>query len=261
MVMGVYLDKILEETRQRIDDSRQTVSVKDLTSEISGTPRDFLGAVSGEGIRLIAEFKRRSPSKGDIRPGADPSEIAGAYARAGASALSILTEPRFFSGSRDDLMAARESSGLPVLRKDFVIDPYQVVEARAMGADAVLLIVAALVDDALLSDLHEAITELAMTALVEVHDLFELERALSIGPNLLGVNQRDLSTFEVDTNLAQKLRPQVPAEVAVVAESGIATRDQVVALEEAGVSAILVGESLMRADDPEAAVRMLLGAE
>src|SRR2546425_5391348 len=206
-------------------------------------------------MSLIAEIKRRSPSKGVIQASVDPAEVAAAYQRGGARALSVLTEPEFFSGSLDDLAAAREATTLPALRKDFVLDPYQVVEARAGGADAVLLIVAALPDAGLFAELAAAAEDYGLPALVEVHSEWELDQAFEVEPEIVGVNQRDLRTFEVDIGLAARLRKRIPPEVAVVAESGIGTRADVEALEGASIDAVLVGETLVRAEDTAAAVR------
>ena len=199
---------------------------------------------------VAAAHAARSPSAGPIRPEADPVTIARTYADAGAAALSVLTDRQFFDGRLEFLAAVHDAVPLPVLRKDFVIDPYQVVEARAAGADAVLLIVAAL-DDVRLAEL---------AALVEVHDLAEAERALAIAPTLLGVNHRDLSTMQIDMGLTAQVAPRVPPGVVLVAESGIKTAADVAALVAVGAHAILVGESLMRAADPGAALRALRGA-
>ncbi len=255
-----YLERIVAATRDALPARRAARPVGDLEREARAAPapRDFTGAVCAPGISLIAEIKRRSPSAGEIRPGAEPGEIASAFERGGARALSVVTEPRFFGGSLDDLAAARAACPLPALRKDFVLDAYQVVEARAAGADAVLLIVAAL-EQTLLAELAAAAAELGLAALVEVHDEAELERALAIDPNLVGVNQRNLAAFEVDQSLAARLRREVPPGVGFVAESGIGTRADVEALEDARVDAMLVGESLMRADDPARAASSLLG--
>lgn len=210
-------------------------------------------------MSLVAEFKRRSPSAGPIAEVADPAQVAAAYERGGAAAVSVLTEPDFFGGSLDDLDRARGACGLPVLRKDFVIDPYQLVEARAAGADAALLIVAALRDAGLFAELAGAARELRLPVLVEVHDERELDAAFGADADLVGVNQRDLRTFEVDTSLAARLRPRVPSEVPVIAESGISSRADVEALAEAGVDGILVGEHLMRSEDPARAAAELIG--
>lgn len=261
--MDTYLDRILAATRARLSESRRHRSLGDLEGDARAqpSPRDFAGALQAEGISLIAEFKRRSPSKGVIRADATPARTARAYERGGARALSVLTEPEFFSGSLADLPAARGVTALPALRKDFVIDAYQVVEARAAGADAVLLIAAALGDPGRYADLAAAARDYGLAALVEVHDEWELDAAFAVEPAIVGVNQRDLKTFAVDTRLAIRLRARVPEGVIVVAESGIATRADVEALEEAEIDAVLVGESLMRAADPAAATAALLGRE
>src|SRR2546421_1681802 len=259
--METYLDRILDATRARVAQSRRRRSCEGLDREARNPPppRPFADAIRAPGMSLIAEFKRRSPSAGEIRAGADPAEVAAAYQRGGARALSVLTEPEFFSGSLDDLAKARQASTLPVLRKDFVVDPYQIVEARAGGADAVLLIVAAIPDPVLFAELADAAAHYGLAALVEVHSEWELDAAFEIAPELVGVNQRDLRTFDVDKGLAIRLRRRIPPDVAMVAESGIADRADVAALEEAGVRAMLVGETLMRAGDPARAARELLG--
>lgn len=223
----------------------------------AGPPRDFRGALAGSGLALIAEVKRASPSVGPIRD-VDPVAQARAYERGGATALSVLTEPEHFRGSLDDLRAARDATRLPVLRKDFLCAPLHLWEARAAGADAALLIVAALEQTELVALMDLAET-LAMTALVEVHSETELERALAAGARVIGINTRNLLTLEVDPGVVKQVRPLVPEGVVVVAESGVRTRADVEALEALGVDAVLVGEALMRADDPERAVRALLG--
>jgi indole-3-glycerol phosphate synthase len=255
-----YLDKILDATRVRIQSTKKQMPLRELESNLKTkeAPRDFLGSVTGQGVSLIAEFKRRSPSAGAINEAVEPAQIVSAYEEGGASALSILTDPDFFSGSMKDLGAAKVASSLPVLRKDFVIDSYQITEARAYGADAVLLIVAAL-DDGLLRELRSSIEEYEMTALIEVHDEAELDRAMALDPSLIGVNQRDLKTFEVDTSLAPRLRKLIPENVVVVAESGIKSRADVELLESAGLEAMLVGEHLMREGDIVSATAELLG--
>lgn len=221
--------------------------------------RDFRAALTRPGLSVIAEIKRRSPSRGDLAPGLVPAELARAYEAGGAACLSVLTDEEFFGGSADDLREARAACGLPVLRKDFIVSAVDVVEARLMGADAVLLIVAALSDEEL-ARLHNLTTELGMAALVEVHDEAELERALAVGATIVGVNQRDLRTFEVDHSLAARLAARMPAGVVKVAESGIRDRSDAAALEDAGFDAVLVGESLVTSPDPAAAVRALKGA-
>jgi indole-3-glycerol phosphate synthase len=214
---------------------------------------------ASERVALIAECKRRSPGAGAIRPDLDAAELTRGYARAGASALSVLTDSEFFGGSRDDLEAVRRATPLPVLRKDFTIDSLQVLESRAMGADAILLIVRIL-SDRMLADLNEAARDLGMSVLVEAHDRTEVERAVSIGADLIGINNRDLSTFRTDLDTTLELLDAVPEGVVVVSESGIRGPDDVARLGDAGVDAILVGESLLRAPDPEAAARGLVSA-
>jgi indole-3-glycerol phosphate synthase len=217
----------------------------------------FRAALARPGVGVIAEFKRRSPSAGELRSEPDLAAIIGAYAGGGASAISVLTEQPNFGGSLEDLRLARTLCELPLLRKDFVIDHYQLLEARAAGADAVLLIVAAL-NDAELGELHSSARALGLGALVEVHDRVELDRALAIGARMIGVNNRDLRDFSVDIGRTFALRSAIPAEVLVVSESGIATAAQLRELAAAGIDAVLVGESLMRADDPAGALSQLL---
>jgi indole-3-glycerol phosphate synthase len=216
-----------------------------------------LGREAGGPVRVLAEIKRASPSAGPIRADADPALIARDYAAGGAAALSVLTDRRYFDGDLRFLAAVRPVVELPLLRKDFMIDPYQVVEALAAGADAVLLIVAAL-DDALLAELHATATRLGMDALVEVHDAAEAERALAIGARLIGVNHRDLRTFAIDLGLTAAIAPMLPAGTVLVAESGLRTPADVARVAAAGADAILVGESLMRAPSPGQALRALV---
>ncbi len=221
--------------------------------------RRFHGALTGPGIAVIAEFKRRSPSAGALREAPDVGELAGAYERGGASAISVLTEGPHFGGSLEDLRAARAACDLPLLRKDFIVDPYQLYEALLAGADAVLLIVAALEQDELRA-LHREARELQLDVLVEVHDRGELRRALELGADLIGINNRDLRDFSVDVRRTFELLDEIPPGVAVVSESGIAAAGQLRELQARGVQAVLVGETLMRARDPEAALRELRGA-
>jgi indole-3-glycerol phosphate synthase len=259
------LERILERTRAEVERRKRHTPLGALEglerdrAEPSARPggRRLREALAGEGVSVIAEFKRRSPSAGELREGADVAEVVRAYERAGAAALSVLTEGPHFGGSLEDLRAARVASALPILRKDFIVDPYQLHEAVASGADAVLLIVAALSRNDLAS-LHEQALALGLDALVEVHDAEELEVALSVGVELVGVNNRDLRDFSVDVTRTSLLMRQVPAGVTVVSESGIASSEQVRVLGREGVSAVLVGESLMRAEDPEAALRALI---
>jgi indole-3-glycerol phosphate synthase len=226
----------------------------------ASAPRGLRAALAQPGIGVIAEFKRRSPSAGALRAEPDLAAIVDAYASGGASALSVLTEQPNFGGSLEDLRAARARCTLPLLRKDFIVDDYQLLEARLAGADAVLLIVAALAD-AELAALHERARELGLDVLVEVHDRAELERALAIGAELIGVNNRDLRDFSVDVTRTHALRGAVPAGVAVVSESGIRSAAQLRELASQGVDGVLVGESLMRAADPAQALRELLAYE
>jgi indole-3-glycerol phosphate synthase len=221
--------------------------------------RDFAGALRPEAgtIGVIAEIKRRSPSKGDLAPGLDPALTAKAYAAGGASCLSVLTDGPWFGGTIDDLHAARAACDLPVLRKDFTIDEVQVYEARAVGADAVLLIVAALPDETLLRDLHELGHGLGLAVVVETHDDAELERALTLGARIVGVNARNLGTFAEDLGIGERLAGAVPADVVAVAESAIRSVDDATRMAAAGFDAVLVGEMLVRSPDATAAVRGL----
>ena len=245
------LEPILASTRAELDRRRD-----DALPARDGEARDFRAALRSPGVSLIAEHKRRSPSAGAIREDAALEDVVAAYGRGGAAALSVLTEGPHFGGSLEDLRRARRASPLPTLRKDFIVDPYQVHESFAAGADAILLIVAAL-DDLLLTELHELARELGLAALVEVHDEAELARALEIGAELIGINNRDLTTLEVDVDRTFQLRERIPAGTIVVAESGFSRPEQIGRLEAAGVDAVLIGEALMRAPDVEAAVRGL----
>ena len=226
-------------------------------------PRDFAGALRrADGkVAVIAELKRRSPSKGDLAPDLDPALTAKAYEAGGAAALSVLTDRPFFGGSIDDLRAAREATALPALRKDFTIAEIQVYEGRAVGADALLLIVAALRDDAYLRDLHDLARDLGLAVLVEVHDAAELERALAIGTTIVGVNSRSLHTFAEDLDGAVSLASQLPPEVIAVAESAIRSADDAALAGGAGFDAVLVGEALVRSPDPTALTRALASAD
>lgn len=250
-------------TRKRIEVAvaRDRVPTAALEGRLSVAPavRDFFAALAAPGpIRLIAEFKRKSPSAGEIRPGATIEEVVGGYAAAGASCLSVLTDGPGFSGNLVDLESARIAVPLPVLRKEFVVDRYQVIEARAHGADAVLLIAECL-DDCLLRSLYREILDLGMTPLVELHDAENLPRVLDLGATLVGINNRNLKTMTTDLDTVLRLREQVPDEVVLVAESGIKTRADVERLEAAGVAAMLVGESLLTQPDPGRAAAVLLG--
>jgi indole-3-glycerol phosphate synthase len=255
------LERIVEATRQEVEQRRRARPVAELERALD--PRDdrpFSEALTGPGISLIAEHKRRSPSAGEIREGAAVPDIVCAYERGGAAALSILTEPQFFGGSLEDIRLARESTRLPILRKDFIVDPYQVYETAASGADALLLIVAALEPKDLAALYHEA-REIDLDVLVEVHDEEELAKALELDVDVIGINNRDLGDFTVNIERTYELLADVPAGKTVVSESGFRFRDQLDELERVGVDAVLVGESLMRSDDVEAATRALVGED
>jgi indole-3-glycerol phosphate synthase len=254
------LERIVEDTRDEVVRRRESVPLARLEAAIAQRPegRPFSEALLRPGISLIAEHKRRSPSAGPIRENSTVDDIVLAYERGGAAALSILTEPFHFGGSLDDLRAARAVSELPVLRKDFIVDPYQLYESAAAGADAILLIVAALEPDALYELLHES-RALDLDALVEVHDERELEIALDVEADVLGINNRDLGDFSVDIERTYDLLADVPAGKTVVSESGFTSRDQLDELDRVGVDAVLIGETLMRAPDVEDATRRLTG--
>lgn len=253
------LDRILDRKAEELTDRRATVPEAEMRARAEDmffAPRDMLAALQGEQVRLIAEVKRASPSKGTLTRDFAPVLTAATYAHNGASAISVLTDEDFFQGSLAYLRAIRRAVHVPLLRKDFVIDPYQVYEGRAAGADAILLIVAALAD-AQLADLYALTVELGMTALVEVHQEYEMERALRLGADLIGINNRDLKTFHVDLATTGRLAGMVETGVVLVAESGIHTAADVRALGRIGASAILVGESLMKAPDTAALAREL----
>ena len=256
------LDRILERKTQEIAALRREAGEDALRAAAAEAPpaRGFRRALrSASAPRVIAEFKRASPSKGAIRPGAEPAPIARAYAAAGAAALSVLTDADFFGGSLADLRAAREACELPVLRKDFTLDAIQIAEARVAGADAVLLIVSALDDERLAGLLDEA-RQLGLDALVEVHDGEELERARALGAELIGVNNRDLRSFRTDVAVTERLCSRVSG-CTLVSESGIDAPETLDALGALGVDAFLIGEALMRAPDPGAELRRLRGEE
>lgn len=250
-------------TRKRIEVAvaRDRVPTAALEGRLSVAPavRDFFAVLAAPGpMKLIAEFKRKSPSAGEIRPGATIEEVVGGYAAAGASCLSVLTDGLGFGGSLVDLESARIAVPLPVLRKEFVVDRYQVIEARAHGADAVLLIAECL-DDCLLRSLYREILDLGMTPLVELHDAENLPRVLDLGATVVGINNRNLKTMTTDLDTVLRLRERVPDDVVLVAESGIKTRADVERLEAAGITAMLVGESLLTQPDPGRAAAALLG--
>lgn len=254
------LDRILDHKVAEIAACKARIALAAMQARASDAPppRDMLAALRRDTVALIAEVKRASPSRGVLIDPFDPVALGTLYAQNGAAAISVLTDAQFFQGDLAHLRAVRGAVAVPVLRKDFVIDPYQVYEARAAGADAVLLIVAAL-DDAQLGDLHALITALGMAALIEVHNERELERALAIDPALLGINNRDLHTFTVSLGTTAQLVPMVSAETLLVAESGIFTGADVAQMGRAGAHAVLVGEALVTAPDTAAKVRELAG--
>ena len=256
-----YLDGIL--AAHRAAAAADERSLGPLLAEAAESPptRGFAARLVADGAApaVIAEIKRRSPSKGDLAPDLDPAGLAAAYEAGGAAGLSVLTDEAFFGGSVADLAAARGACGLPVLRKDFTVDERDVADARLMGADAVLLIAAA-VDDARLARCVALAGDLGLDALVEIHDEAELGRALAVGARLLGVNCRDLTTFEVDRDLPERLAPAIPGDVVAVAESGIRDEADAARMAAAGYAAVLVGETLVTSPDPGAAVRRLRAA-
>jgi indole-3-glycerol phosphate synthase len=257
----MILDEIVTARRSDVAAARQRISLGGLEERpLYPEPRrGFAAQVRARRPAVIAEVKKASPSRGVIRADFQPVRIAEAYADAGAAAVSVLTEERFFQGRLADLEAIRAAIALPLLRKDFLLDAYQVVEARAWGADAVLLIVAILSEETL-AELLAAARELELDALVEVHTVAELERALRAAATLIGINSRDLRTFDTTLETAERLRPLVPPGVLAVAESGIDTPADLVRLRAAGFEAFLIGEALMRAADPGAKLRSLLEA-
>lgn len=258
--MATYLDAILDAHRRRAaDDQRDLGALIDQANSMAPA-RGFAASIEAtEGLAVISEIKRRSPSKGDLNVGLDPAEWARAYEAGGATCLSVLTDTPHFGGSADDLAAARSAVSLPVIRKDFTVALVDVLDARLMGADCVLLIAAAL-DDAELRGFHDLAKEIGLDALVETHDEAEVERAMDVGATLVGVNQRDLVTFEVDTERAVRVGRSLPTGVVRVAESGVEGPTDAAVLRSAGYDAVLVGEALVRSGDPAAAVAALRAA-
>jgi indole-3-glycerol phosphate synthase len=259
--MATYLDRILSHHRAAAaDDHRPLGPLVDAATSLAAA-RGFAAAIRAgatSGLAVISEIKRRSPSKGDLNVGLDPVALAQAYERGGASCLSVLTDVDFFGGSADDLRAARAACRLPVLRKDFTVGPRDVCDARLMGADCVLLIAAAL-DPSELHDLHALATQVGLDVLVEIHDEDELEHALSADATLIGVNQRDLVTFQVDHERAVRMAGAIPDSAVKVAESGVRGADDARRLRDAGYHAVLVGETLVTAADPAATIAALRG--
>jgi len=255
----LYLDKIVQSHREVA--SRDQRNLDDLAGQASAlsSTRGFRARLvqgSRESLCVIAEIKRKSPSKGVLRANLDAAHIASLYEQGGASCLSVLTDEHFFGGSVEDLQIARASTSLPVIRKDFTVSEFDVLDARLMGADCVLLIAAALTDDEL-SRFHDLAVQIGLEVLVETHDEHELERALNVGATIVGVNQRDLITFEVDHARAERMASLIPPTVVRVAESGVRNSDDARRLRDAGYDAVLVGESIVTSSDPVAAVRDL----
>lgn len=255
------LDRIVEHKRGELEAARAAVPLAEIRALAEGAPavRDFAAALRGPRIAIVAEVKKASPSRGILRADFDPISLAEQYAKAGASAISVLTDEEHFQGTLGDLRAIREAlpAGPPLLRKDFLFDEYQVLEARANGADALLLI-AAMLETKALAELIALTAAAGMTALVEVHDAAEVERALQAGAEVVGINNRDLRTFDVDLATTEKLRPLIPPEKTVVAESGIFTRGDMRRLTACNVQAVLIGEALVTVSDPGAKMRELL---
>ena len=252
------LSRIVATKRVEVTEVRRHLPELRARASDASPPRGFARALDASQVRVISEVKRRSPGAGEIRPGLDPADLACIYEASGAAALSVLTDEDYFGGSLADLRAARAAVELPALRKDFTIDECQVVEARAAGADAILLIVRIL-EDAPLRELREAAESLGMDVLVEVHDAEELDRARGSGARIIGINNRDLTTFSTDLGVSERLVADLPTDVITVSESGIRSGDEVVRLGRAGIHAVLVGETLLRADSPGDAVRDLAG--
>jgi indole-3-glycerol phosphate synthase len=259
-----FLSEIISRKRQQVEAAKQLVSLEHLRESSFHVRR---GATShalqkalapSNSLKIIAEFKRRSPSKGLIRAGADPREIAREYFRGGAAGISVLTEGNYFDGSLEDLRSIKNAIDLPVLRKDFIFDKYQIYEAAAAGADAILLIVAALEDEELIELRVIAEEDLGMDALVEIHDEHELQRAAACGATMIGVNNRDLRTFEVSIDTSFRLIEQAPSESFLISESGLNSAEDLHRLRRAGYSGFLIGESLMRAANPGDALQQLL---
>jgi indole-3-glycerol phosphate synthase len=255
------LERIVAVKRAEITAAKQRVSSQDLEENLRAAPevRDFVGALRARNPAVIAEIKKASPSRGVLRADYQPAAIARSYESAGAACLSVLTDRQFFQGSADDLRAARAACALPVLRKDFIIDPYQVLEARAMGADCILLIAACL-SAAEMAQLEGVARGLGMAVLVEVHDGAELEAALALKTPLIGVNNRDLRTFATRLETTLELQPRLPSDRLLITESGILSAEHVQRMRSLGVNAFLVGEVFMRAIDPGAALRELFAA-
>ncbi|MFC4335563.1 indole-3-glycerol phosphate synthase TrpC [Salininema proteolyticum] len=255
------LHEIVESVQARLEKRRESLPLEQVQEAVSHVPAalDGYGALNAPGVSVIAEIKRQSPSKGALADVPEPADLAADYARGGAAAISVLTEPDYFKGSLADLDTVRSSVSVPLLRKDFIVDPYQVWEARAHGADLCLLIVAALKQERLVQ-LHDLVEELGMTALVEVHDEIEADRAMQAGAKVIGVNARDLTTLEVDRSTFERIAPGLPASVVKVAESGVRSTRDLIRYASSGADAVLVGEGVVKHGAPSDAVAALVTA-
>ncbi len=256
----MILDQIVSNVRRRLAERKKQRPLAELEHLASGgeTPRDFAGALQGTDIKVIAEVKRASPSKGWLSPNLKVAALVQSYATGGAAAISVLTESEFFKGSFADLAAARRAIDLPLLCKDFILDPYQIYEARSYGADAILLI-AAILSASELTALMAVAHRLGMSALIEVHNEQEVERVLAAKGNLIGINNRNLDDFSVEMGVTLRLRPSIPPGIIVVSESGIKSHADILRLQAVGINAVLVGETLVASPDPEAKLRELRG--
>ncbi|MDD5170924.1 MAG: indole-3-glycerol phosphate synthase TrpC [Syntrophales bacterium] len=254
------MDNIIAVKQQEVAEARKTRPIEELVGAVEGLPpaRDFKAGLTESACAIIAEVKRRSPSRGEIRADVDPAAIASVYEKNGAAAVSVLTDREFFGGSPADLMDVRMSVSLPVLRKDFIIDPYQIYETRLMGADAMLLIADILEQDELAGFIARA-AFLGIHCLVEVHTRAALDKAMAAGAAIIGINNRDLTNFAVDLKTSLDLMPGIPMDTVVVSESAIRTRSDIEMLMGSGIHAFLVGETLMKADDIGGELRKLLG--
>jgi indole-3-glycerol phosphate synthase len=254
----VVLQSIVDSTRTRVASLLGDRGAIETAAASAPPPRDFIAALRNPGLGVIAEIKRRSPSAGPIAPGLDPVKLSRAYNQGGAIAVSVLTEPDHFDGNIDDLRMVAVDSAVPVLRKDFILDPIQLDEGRAAGADAVLLIVGILEDEAL-NGLIGRTTALGMAALVEAHNGDEVRRAVDVGASMIGINNRDLTTFQVDLGTAERLRSLIPSDTVAVAESGIRDLTDVSRMRDAGFDAVLVGQAVAQADDASGFLSTLVG--
>jgi indole-3-glycerol phosphate synthase len=262
MKTATILDTIVAAKRRELGERKEAVPLKVLKRRVAEreAARDFAGALKQPGTGLIAEAKKASPSKGLLCPDFDAVRLARTYERAGAAAVSVLTEAEHFLGSLDYLTAVKETVSIPVLRKDFIFDPYQVYESAAAGAD-VLLLIAAMLTAAQLKRLHGLTADIGLASLVEVHNEAEMKRAIEAGAGIIGINNRDLRTFEVDLGVTEKLAPLAPPEAVIVSESGVRTREDIRRLADAGIDAVLVGETLITCQDIPGTIRELLHDE